>query len=117
MELYRISIPKDDAWRVVEEIGNKHFAHFIDLNKTAQTHMLPYGFRVKQCDETERRIGYLLSKSREYKVPIVKPRDPASLDKQIEAIANDRQCAINLLFDSVDQDIREKERFVQDQIA
>lgn len=33
MELYRISIPKDDVWRVVEEIGNRNFAHFIDLNK------------------------------------------------------------------------------------
>ena len=38
MELYRISIPKDDVWRVAEEIGNRNFAHFIDLNKQMQTH-------------------------------------------------------------------------------
>jgi hypothetical protein len=37
MELYRLSVPKDEAWQVVEEIGNRGYAHFIDLNKEAQT--------------------------------------------------------------------------------
>ena len=112
MELYRISIPKDDVWRVVEEIGNRHFAHFIDLNKNAQTHTLPYGFRVKQCDETERRIAYLLGKSAEYKVPIFKPSDPDQLDKFIVDLARERECSTNLLFESVERDVREKEKFV-----
>jgi hypothetical protein len=56
MELYRISIPKDDAWTVVEALGHKNFAHFIDLNKDVQIFNLPYAFRIKMCDETERRI-------------------------------------------------------------
>jgi len=33
MELYRITIPKDDAWRVIDSLGHQNFAHFIDLNK------------------------------------------------------------------------------------
>jgi len=60
MELYRMSIPKDDAWRVVESIGNNSFAHFIDLNKNEQVFNLPYAFRIKMCDDTERRIQYLI---------------------------------------------------------
>lgn len=56
MELYRISIPKDDSWVVVNALGQKNFAHFIDLNKQEQLFNLPYQFRIKMCDETERRI-------------------------------------------------------------
>ena len=33
MELYKITIPKDDAWHVIEAFGQKGFAHLIDLNK------------------------------------------------------------------------------------
>lgn len=34
MELYRVTIPKDDAWKVVEALGAIDVAHFIDLNKS-----------------------------------------------------------------------------------
>ena len=56
MELYRITVPKDDAWRVIESLGNLDLAHFIDLNKNENAFNLPYATRVKLCDETERRI-------------------------------------------------------------
>ena len=42
-----------------------------------QTHQLPYGFRVRQCDETERRISYLIGKSKELKVKVTKPASAA----------------------------------------
>jgi len=60
MELYRIFIPKDDAWNVVQAIGQKNFAHFIDLNRHLQAFQMPYALRIKLCDETERRLQYLL---------------------------------------------------------
>ena len=56
MELYKITIPKDDAWRVIEALGHKDFAHFIDLNKQEQLFNLPFAFQIKACEETERRL-------------------------------------------------------------
>ena len=55
-----MTIPKDDSWRVIESLGNLDLAHFIDLNKNEQPFSLPYATRVKLCDETERRIQYLI---------------------------------------------------------
>ena len=78
MELYRISIPKDDAWRVVEAIGENNFAHFIDLNKNEKVFNLPYAFRIKMCDEAERRLAFLIQKSHELKVACTRPADLAS---------------------------------------
>jgi len=56
MELYKMTIPKDDAWRVIEALGHKDFAHFIDLNKQEQLFNLPFAFQIKACEETERRL-------------------------------------------------------------
>lgn len=56
MTLYQIAIPKDDAWEVMNEIGNLNVAHFIDLNLGEQPFNLPYANQIKRCEETERRI-------------------------------------------------------------
>lgn len=42
MTLYQIAIPKDDAWEVMNELGNLNVAHFIDLNLGEQPFNLPY---------------------------------------------------------------------------
>lgn len=73
MELYRVTIPKDDAWKVVESLGNLDVAHFIDMNKGEQPFNLPYASRIKLCDEAERRLAFLLSKCKEHHIPIKKP--------------------------------------------
>lgn len=77
MELYRVTIPKDDAWKVIEALGNTDAAHFIDLNKNEQAFALPYAQRIKLCDETERKILFLIQKCNDYKIKIHKP---ASVD-------------------------------------
>lgn len=112
MELYRISIPKDDAWTVIEALGHKNFAHFIDLNKNEQIFNLPYAFRIKMCDETERRIQFLINKSKEMKISVTRPNDIETLERKIIVMANQRQCSIPLLFDTIERDIIAKEQFV-----
>ena len=42
MELYRVTIPKDDAWRVIEVLGEMGSAHFINMNKDESAFTLPY---------------------------------------------------------------------------
>ena len=73
MELYRVTIPKDDAWRVVETLGNMGAAHFINMNRDEQPFNLPYASRISLCDETERRLLFLLQTCRDMKVQINKP--------------------------------------------
>lgn len=36
--------------------------------------MLPYQQRIKVCDETERRVQYLISKCKEYRIQLFKPK-------------------------------------------
>lgn len=64
------------------------------------------------CDETERRIQFLINKSKEMKISVTRPNDIETLERKIIVMANQRQCSIPLLFDTIERDIIAKEQFV-----
>lgn len=47
MKLYKLFVPKDDAWNVMNEFGDLGLAHFIDLNKEESPYSLPYTTQIK----------------------------------------------------------------------
>ena len=59
MRLYTLQIPKDDAWNVMNQMGEVGFSQFIDLNKDEPVHTLPYHRQVKACEDAERKLAYL----------------------------------------------------------
>lgn len=59
MALYEITIPKDNAWDIMNELGNLNCIHFIDLNKEEQVFNLQYASLVRRCEETEKKIGFI----------------------------------------------------------
>jgi hypothetical protein len=40
--MYQVTMPKDDAWFIMNELGNLGSVHFVDLNKGEQSFGLPY---------------------------------------------------------------------------
>jgi len=56
MNLFQVTIPKDDAWDVMNILGHLDAAHFINLNKGEQPFNLPYCHQIRRCEETERRL-------------------------------------------------------------
>ena len=56
MTLYQLTVPKDDSWDIMNQLGSLDLAHFINLNKGEQSFNLPYANLIKRCEETERRI-------------------------------------------------------------
>ena len=89
MELYRVIIPKDDAWKVVEALGNIDSAHFVDLNQDEQPFGLPYATRIKLCEAAEKRIEYLLTICMEYKIKIHKPANQEVFARKIEQMTHE----------------------------
>lgn len=112
MELYRITIPKDDAYTVIEGMGNMAQCHFIDLNKAEQAFALPYSARIKAAEDCERRLTYLMNKCRESRIRVIQPKDIGDYKRRITIIAEEKRRAVNLLFDALDTDVQEKEKFV-----
>jgi hypothetical protein len=46
MELYRVTIPKDYAWQVLETLGDMGLAHFIHMNRETGAFLGPYAERI-----------------------------------------------------------------------
>jgi V-type H+-transporting ATPase subunit a len=57
MSLHEITIPKDNAWEIMNELGSLSALHFIDLNKNEQPFNLTYASNLKRCEDTERKIA------------------------------------------------------------
>ena len=81
MKLYQLTVPKDDAQSVMNEFGDIGFCQFIDLNTEESPYNLPYTPQLKQCEETERRLAYLL---RECERHFVQVNPPESIDDFLE---------------------------------
>ena len=56
MEMYQVTMPKDDAWYTMNELGNLGVIHFIDVNKAEQSFHLPYAEQIKRCEDALRRL-------------------------------------------------------------
>jgi hypothetical protein len=67
------------------------------------------------CDETERRINYLVNKCKELKVEVKRPKDIKEFEDGINELAEDKRRAMHLLFDTVEADVQDKEKFVASQ--
>ena len=66
---------------------------------------LPYAQRIKLCEDTERRLNYLLNKCKEFRIRITRPKDVNTYLKNVKAIQDDKRRASQLLFDAIDADV------------
>lgn len=116
MTLYQITIPKDDAWDVINQLGNINLCHFIDLNKAEQPFNLPYAGPIRMCEETEKRLIYLINECKNLKVKINKPKNIQSFLEVLQTVRTQKKKAANLLFEEIEHDVRDKEKFVIEQV-
>jgi len=115
MELFKLTTPKDDAWRVIEALGHEDLVQFLNMTENVEITKLLYQDRIKLCEETERRILFLLNTCREYHIKINKPADPESFSRNIAAIEAEKKKSHDLLFDAIETEVRDCERFVVSQ--
>lgn len=67
------------------------------------------------CEETERRILMLLNACKDHHIKIVRPQNVAVFAQNISSIESDMARSRELLFEAIEEDVREREKFVSDQ--
>jgi hypothetical protein len=60
MQLYQMVMQKDDGWATLNELGKINCLHFIDLNKDKMPHELQYSRTIRNLEEVQRKITYVL---------------------------------------------------------
>lgn len=115
MALYEISIPKDDAWDIMNQLGQLDCMHFIDLNKNEQVFALRFANLIKRCDDSEKRITFLQNECKRHNIKLEKPRDVNDFMQIIEQMRQTRNIAPSLFFEQIESGIKTTEEFVNDQ--
>ena len=115
MQLYQLTSPKDDGWDLMNEFGNAGISHFIDLNKDEQPYQLPYTSQIKSCEDSERKLQYLLDQCKKYFIETKPPEDTEAFMAQVDRIKDNKQKALNLLLEEIQKDINEQAGFVENQ--
>lgn len=115
IDLYEITVPKDNAWEIMNKLGDIGIMHFINLNKSEQIFNLIYAPFIKRCEETEKRISFIEQECKRHQVPMEKPKSVQEFLNNINSIQNKMKKAGNMFFESIEEDIKIKENFVQDQ--
>ena len=86
MQLFQLTVPKDDAWSVANILGSTSTAHFIDLNKNEQPFDLPYTARIKMCDDAERRLNFIIQECKENRIRVNKPHSQENFEELIKVV-------------------------------
>ena len=115
MDLYEITIPKDNSWEIMNKLGDIGCMHFINLNKEEQIFNLTFAPFIKRCEETEKRITFIEQECKRHHVPMKKPVSVQEFLINIGAMQENMKKAGNLFFESIEEEIRHKEKFVQEQ--
>lgn len=116
MSLYEISVPKDNAWEIMNTLGNLNALHFVDLNSKEQPFALTYANWVKRCDDTLRRIQSIKAECKRLNVPLRKPKDSKTFLSNLDAIYRSRKRSNSLYFEEIEDKIKTKENFIAQQI-
>jgi hypothetical protein len=83
------------------------------LNTEESPYNLPYTSQIKQCEEAERMIGYIMDQCKKYGVKLNQPSSIQAFLENLEDISKIKRKAFNLLFDEIYKDIKSQEYFVQ----
>lgn len=102
---------------MIEQLGKINVVHFLDLNKTEQPFNLPYAPQIRRCDETERRILFLINKCKENFIKINKPQNVDIFQRNISTIESDKKKGHDLLFDAIEEEVKKNEIFIREQIT
>ena len=61
MHLYKMVMQKDNEYAICELLGQRAFAHFLEMNKGENVFDLPYVQQLKRCEDLERRLQFISS--------------------------------------------------------
>ena len=115
MSLYEITVPKDNWWDIMNELGNLNNMHFIDLNKDEQVFNLQYAPFIKRWEETEKKIEFIEIECKRHGVPMNPPKSVDDFLNKLNTMRRIKKKSNNLFFEEIEKDIDAKEKFVQEQ--
>ena len=113
MNLYKLIMSKDQEYNIIDIVGQCEMAHFVNVNEEEQIFKLQYADMVKRCDESERKVAFIMQQCKQHNIELNKVENINMLSQACKDIAKERQVSVPTLFDSVEKEVSEIQDFIQ----
>ena len=102
IELYRIEIHKDSAWRIMNELGQLNKMHFVDLNKGALPFSLKYTNVIKRANTALTKVEFIEDLFKSHGIEMKPCENINAFTERAHNIAENMGTSSNELFDGVE---------------
>ena len=115
MFLYKLIMSKDQEYHITDLLGQCEMAHFVNVNAEEHVYKLQYAEMVKRCDESERKLAFIIEQCRFYGLELNKVENINMLAEVTRDVAKERQVSVETLYDNVEQEVDEISQFIKQQ--
>lgn len=78
--------------------------------------LLPYTQKIRECEESERSLAYLMEMCGRYNVSLTVPANTQNFSNLLQELSGRKNKNINLLQEDIQAEIAQQEKFVRQQI-
>jgi V-type H+-transporting ATPase subunit a len=114
MFFYKFTCLKDNAWKVISELGKLDSLDFVDLNRDEQVFNMTYGTQLKRCDEVLRNLAMLEEECKDMGLDLSQPENREELESIITLIEQLHKKSQHSLFDEVESKVNAWKKFTYD---
>ena len=90
-------------------------AHFVDVNGDREVYTLPYVDMLRRCEESERKMLFVLKQCEKHQVTTERVRAVEQLTELSQAYAEERKTSVQGLFDVIDREVGNMDSFINEQ--
>lgn len=105
-------MPRENAWDVLNELGNLNALHFIDNDEFSR----PFANFIKRCEEVNARLQYIEAEMKKFGKEILRCPDVKEFLTYIRNLMESRKKADHTYLEEVETEVEEKAKQVSEQI-
>ncbi|CAD8152710.1 unnamed protein product [Paramecium pentaurelia] len=108
MGYYKLIIPRESAWNVMNELAELDCIHFVDYDPTLPMINRPFANYIKRCDDLLIKLQLIEHEMKKYYKKITYCKDVNFLIKNFKQIIKERSKASHTYLDEIENDIDKK---------
>lgn len=101
-------MPRENAWEIMNEIGELSAVQFDDLNEHEQILTRPYSSHIKRCEEMELKVQLIEQSMARFKKPIQRCSSVKAYLKSLRDFLATRNRAEHTYFEDLEAELEEK---------
>ena len=117
MGYYNLVMPRESAWDVLNELGEKSCLEFIDQNPSEPAFGRPFSNIIKRCEEIEANLKQIEDQMKKFATPIDKCRDVDEYLKNLNRYLGTRNKAEHTYLEEIESDVESKAKAIIEQAS